>query len=40
MRKEMQIPKIIIKTDGIRAKVIIDNKEMKGLRGYSLCHDA
>nr|DAE51264.1 MAG TPA: hypothetical protein [Caudoviricetes sp.] len=36
----MDTPKIIIKTDGMKAEVTIDGKKIRGVRGYKLVHDA
>lgn len=36
----MDTPKIIIKTNGVKAEITIDGKKIRGVRGYQLIHDA
>ena len=36
----MKKPKILIKTDGIRAKVYVDGKELHGVKAYKFTHNA
>jgi hypothetical protein len=36
----MDTPKIVIKTNGVKAEIIIDGKKLEGVRGYKLVHDA
>lgn len=34
------MPKIEIKTEGIKGRILVDEKEVPGVRGYSIIHTA